>query len=267
MKIQYFTPSPALRDLIKSYYLVEATITEITQDTFFADGCPEIVFNQGLDFYRNDKIEPWAKVIGQITDPLTVQAKGQGKSFGIWFHPHGFSMISDIPAKELTNTAIALDSVFPVDLLEFIGECLAGNKIIRLIHLLNERFERMVGTHRDTSQAAIARFVIKELSQNTSGSSLADIAALCNITPRYLQRIFADKIGLRPKQLQRIMRFQHTLSALTTTEKKELTRITYDAGYCDQSHFIREFRQFTNMSPSGFNARDYPINSLFLSSM
>jgi AraC-like DNA-binding protein len=62
----------------------------------------------------------------------------------------------------------------------------------------------------------------------------------------------------------RIVRFQSALQHLIGSHTDSLTDITYRAGYYDQAHFIREFKEFTGQVPSHFQLTKHPINQYFL---
>jgi len=263
MLIEYFKPSFSLNKIIKTYYLIEGDFGNRTQDTFYADGCIEIVFNLDVQFYRKNVKEEWAKVIGQIVKPLEVEAKGKGKSFGIWFYPQGFSMLSGIPANELTEVAIPLDKIFDRYFVDFVGELLMNNKIIYLIRALNNFFEGILDNKKLNFKDIVAQQAIIK-SYSSENWNLDELASDLNISNRYLQKIFLEKVGLRPKQYQRILRFQRALSQINMNSKNSLTLTAYDINYYDQSHFIREFKGFTGLVPSKFNSDNHHINRLFL---
>ena len=63
---------------------------------------------------------------------------------------------------------------------------------------------------------------------------------------RHRRRLYQQQIGLAPKQVARIVRFQQALHELRTADEVSLE------GYYDQAHFIREFRAFTGMTPTAY---------------
>jgi AraC-like DNA-binding protein len=79
------------------------------------------------------------------------------------------------------------------------------------------------------------------------------------MSPRYLQRLFLQYTGVTPKLYHKINRFQLSLK-LVAKKDSSLTSIAYDCGYFDQSHFIREFKSFTGVTPSAYTAEAYPVS-------
>lgn len=265
MKLTTYAPSRELQSFIKCYYLSESEYTKQIEDVFFADGCVEVVFHLGLDFYRGDVKESWAKVIGQITQPLTMRAKGTGKSFGIWFWPHTFSLFTGIPVNEFNDKAISLDNIFERSFIDFVKNAVYENDMECLIKGVNAYLVSRLEIPSNTFRASVAAYAVQHILTERAFTDLSKLAQDCNITTRNLQKIFRDKIGFSPKFFMRIARFQYALQNLARCPIDSLTALTYRAGYYDQAHFIREFKEFTGMTPSQFHLAKHPINQYFLS--
>lgn len=264
MLISRYTPSVKLARFIKCYYFLENTYADAIRDSFFADGCIEAVFSVGWDFYKEQAKEDWAKVIGQIIKPRNLEIVGKGRSFGIWFYPHTFSFFSPIPMFELNDCVVSWDQLFPNSFAEFAGNCLSDGKIDELIKGADEFLINRLATYNETSIDRLAESAIRYLYQHKGGADLNRLSSLLNVSPRHLQRTFSNKIGLTQKQFVRMLRFQELLQKMNSGEKMRLTSLAYEYDYCDQSHFIREFKAFTGLPPSDFTAARFPINQHFL---
>jgi len=70
--------------------------------------------------------------------------------------------------------------------------------------------------------------------------------------------LFVQYTGLTPKLYSQINRFQNSLQ-LVREGNSSLTSIAYECGYADQSHFIREFKSFTGLTPSGYDIDNFPV--------
>ncbi len=104
--------------------------------------------------------------------------------------------------------------------------------------------------------------IVKEMQQNTFSDNIETIALRYGITARYLQKLFLQHIGVTPKVYSSINRFQRTLKHINKKEVS-LTSIAYECGDEEQSHFIREFRSFTGLTPSLYLPQYSPVNQLF----
>ena len=100
--------------------------------------------------------------------------------------------------------------------------------------------------------------VIKQLfvMPATSVTELASIACF--------ERLFNELIGANPKEYARIVRFQKSLKLLQHDfENINLAQLAYQCGYADQSHFIREFKQFSGYTPLALLNVCEPYSDLF----
>lgn len=77
------------------------------------------------------------------------------------------------------------------------------------------------------------------------------------------QRIFHEYIGLNPKEFMRVVRFHKALFILQNDPSMNFTRLTYECGYYDQSHLIREFKQFAGYTPREYMAACSPHSDYF----
>ncbi len=80
-----------------------------------------------------------------------------------------------------------------------------------------------------------------------------DVAIDLGLSERQLERRFLARIGITPKRFATLRRFERALGRVSAASS--LTAAALDAGYYDQSHFIRDFRRFTGASPSEYFAR------------
>lgn len=91
----------------------------------------------------------------------------------------------------------------------------------------------------------------------------AELARDAGVSRKHLAGLFREQVGLAPKTLARIHRFQRALGALERSDMRERPAVDWSdlaarCGYYDQSHLIHDFRQFAGMSPADFARRAQP---------
>ena len=79
-----------------------------------------------------------------------------------------------------------------------------------------------------------------------------------------MERKFISVVGMSPKQLSRIVRMQSTLKMLEQKNFASLTSLAHENGYYDQAHFIKDFKEFTGMSPKLFFGGNMKLSALFI---
>ena len=72
---------------------------------------------------------------------------------------------------------------------------------------------------------------------------------------RHLERLFRDEVGVGPKVLARLVRFQAAAARVVGEPDAPLVAVSGDSGYFDQSHMIRDFLAFAGSSPDELRRR------------
>jgi AraC-like DNA-binding protein len=90
----------------------------------------------------------------------------------------------------------------------------------------------------------------------TSGgrTRIASIAERLGWSRKHLAAGFSNAIGIGPKTLSRIARFNRALD-LARQPAANWADIAADCGYADQAHLVREFRDLAGETPTGISAR------------
>ena len=79
-----------------------------------------------------------------------------------------------------------------------------------------------------------------------------DIAKAVDLSQARLIKVFTGEVGLRPKLFGRVQRFQHAIVLARNAPIIDWAQIAADCGYFDQSHLIRDFVEFSGVSPSDY---------------
>lgn len=98
--------------------------------------------------------------------------------------------------------------------------------------------------------------------QNPLAHSLQDIPHRTRVSLRHLRRLFKKHTGLNARTFMRILRFYRAYFLLPSGRYTSLTDLALKAGYFDQAHFNRDFRQFTGYSPRAFLKKQHPEAAL-----
>ncbi|WP_186774478.1 helix-turn-helix domain-containing protein [Chitinophaga pinensis] len=141
-----------------------------------------------------------------------------------------------------------LDSICKNHLSE---QLLHADSTTERIALLNDFLTEQCLQHQQVNTEK-TRYALQLLQEGDTTLSLQQLQQQLHITERSLERLFREQIGLSPKLISRITRFQKTLHALSQPDADSLAAIAYKYDYSDQSHFIREFKTFSGTTPQQF---------------
>lgn len=96
-------------------------------------------------------------------------------------------------------------------------------------------------------------FIKKQLEQQPQLSfSLDEMARTVHLSKYHFLRCFKQAFGLTPHQFQLQNRVRQAQRLLPTAQN--LTEVALDIGFCDQSHFIRNFEKHLGLTPTAYKA-------------
>jgi AraC-like DNA-binding protein len=267
MDHQIFEPNNDLATLVKCYWTLESQKDKTPErNTIVPDGCMKMIFHYG-DLYKqytgngNSITLPRCFVIGQLTRPFEVEPTGKTGIFFVRFHPNGFLPFATIPIKEMENTAVPLEKLFGKEGRDIEQKILNASSTVERINLIEPfLFHRL--TDKKTVDHVVKATVETILTANGQ-LSVDELSRQTRINRRQLVRKFSSAIGLSPKQLSKTIRLQATLKMLLTTKNKSLTDLAYENEYYDQAHFIKDFKEFTGLTPKEFYGDHLKMSLIF----
>lgn len=208
-----------------------------------ADGEPGIIFHEipgSVRIHGLPKL-PQLMLYGQKTQWSATIAKPPYKNIGIVLKPYGLKALFGIDAHELTDSALPLSELVNCEKLlnQLMGNGL-GHKINAIVSFLCQLKPRV--------STGLVR-LRESISLYDRGLQLYDIQRELKVSERTLERTFQQELGVSPSMYKRIHRFNFALNLLHQDDFDSLTNLGYKAGYADQSHFIRDFKAFSGVTP------------------
>lgn len=104
--------------------------------------------------------------------------------------------------------------------------------------------------------------LVSKLTNSTSLYSSKEIEQMLGYSKTQTYRVFNEWFGLSTSQFQKILKFQNSLNQMHTADSS-LTQVALDSGYYDQAHFIRNFKEFTGLTPRKYKALKTEIPGVF----
>jgi AraC-like DNA-binding protein len=262
-------PDQKLQPYIKGFYFYESNSGVSFDDIVFPSGNMEVIFNLGEGlwqtgkdghFYTTPPIELW----GQITKPLAIKSSGKNIMLGIRFYPYSAAYFFKENAAEFNNDISDAADLFGPSIRTLHARLLETTDLNNRISLVEAYLlNRLTISDKKHSKIKFIGEIADSLKNDCTNEKIVSISIRNNISTRYLNQLFSQYTGLAPKLFCKIHRFQYSLNLLHASNQK-LTGIAYDAGYFDQSHFIREFKLFTGITPTSFATQALPINQILV---
>ncbi|GAB4020379.1 helix-turn-helix domain-containing protein [Spirosoma koreense] len=259
MKTSYqeFKPSLALQPFVECYWLHQfETVTNEASpiQRCMPFGALELILH--LDDNRAHVLldNRWEKLpqgffVGLYRDTVHWKPVGTGRKFGIRLKPESLLQLFNVPVASLFNQFTSLENFFgrPINrLVEDVYGVQAVQEVIRVVEsFLLTQFRNLSAEPNYVIDAAR---LIRQAKGNLSIEALSRHLA---ISKRQLERSFKDTYGTTPKVYQRIIRFRNAYESFQqTSTAPNWLDISYNLGYADQAHFIRDFREFANEVPT-----------------
>jgi AraC-like DNA-binding protein len=227
-------PAAPLAGLVSSAW-IQRSGDEAYRSRHIPNGSVELVCALGA--------EP--RVVGPLTEPLVEVLEPGTTIVGVRLHPGAAPAVLGVPASEVVDLAVDLWDA------PALGEQLADASPEAALRRLERHVAaRMSGEPDPLIAEAVKQLMPWHLDDVTS------LTASLYISETQLRRRCRDAVGLAPKTLHRLLRFQGFLAlvqrAIASGAEESLAQLALDAGYADQSHLNRECVRLTGVSPLTF---------------
>lgn len=215
------------------------------------DGKTELIVHFGDAFLKLEgrAYERQARVLmsGQLTRRIMLKPTGEIGVVSIRFKAAGAARFFDVAYDEIVDRVVdfaCLEPAFSAAIHDRIAR--AGSDDARLAAMIAVLEERLT---QESKEDVFVRQACQCIVASEGQYSVQDLVKLIGFSERQLQRKFKRQVGITPKVLSRIMRFQKFLAVTKKPNVLTLADAATACGYYDQSHFIRDFTTFAGMSP------------------
>lgn len=265
--MEYITykPSEKLKDFIKFFWVFETDGKDNIpyHHLATASGCAKLAFQYGgamgvrQPSGANEKLFT-SGIQAQSQRAQQFISSGEVGVIGVYFQPYALPFLFGIPAEDLSNQNIALDDLLGRQGRELEEQVMSASSNRDRLSIISTFFEK-----RLASASGIYPNILSTINYIVESKGMVGINDLIQrnfLSQRQFERRFKALTGFSPKMFCRITRFESSLD-LFQVRDVSLTDTAYTLGYYDQSHFIRDFREFAGEHPSAYFSQDWSLFS------
>jgi AraC-like DNA-binding protein len=184
-------------------------------------------------------------LVGPQTGPLVRTLSPGATIVSLRLRPESAAAVLGLPMYELADQIVSLEDVLPET--RFLCERIATEPMRAVAALEGAVSARLA------SDAATDRMVAFGVQRLTARATrVSSVAASMFMSERQLRRRFRAAVGLSPKALERVLRFQRFLALVHTGgwNRLGLARTAAALGYADQAHLTRECVRLSGLPPA-----------------
>jgi AraC-like DNA-binding protein len=250
MKIERFFPSAALMPFVKQFIIVESELE--TAHPIIPDTSLVMAFRYRGNVFKMEgerkEVIPAGVVTGLRRSARLLYYTKDSASLLVLLNEGGVAAFSKIPAHELFGLSIPAENLFSlIELNETLDRLAAAKSSRARIDVVETLLLKKL-THY-TLDPLIYK-AVGAIKATSGVVRINELSASLHTSQDPFEKKFRALIGATPKQYASIIRLRSLISRYPTYAS--LTEASYEAGYFDQSHFIKDFRQFTGQTPGSF---------------
>ena len=188
---------------------------------------------------------PTLFVYGQMTERSTMRYKKEPfTATTIFFKPHALQSLLGVNASALTNHLVEL------------GEFSAGDLNMQLLEAKNEQMRLTLLTNflvsklrQATTRDRLIEESLRIIHNNVSCVTVKYLCECLNLSERQFEKRFSQTVGVTPQFYVRVKRYNEVVRLMQTGQFENLTDIAHHLNFYDQSHFVRDIKALSGVTP------------------
>jgi AraC-like DNA-binding protein len=260
-------PPAPLADLVRCIWRLHGTaLNGAAPEPIMPDGCVEVVLNLGDHFIRHTgpharHRQPLRLVAGQLTHAVTIEPSGGVDLWGVRFHPWSAATFLGVRGTELRDRMETLGDVsseLDAALAPFVDATSDDTRYGALVDALVTH-ARAAGPIEPALPA-----LVSFIAGGRRLLSVRELARHAGLGTRRVQTLFAERVGLSPKLLMRLSRFQRALHLARERADLSWGAVAARAGYYDQPHLNHDCLEIAGCTPSALVTKEPGLTEVFL---
>lgn len=263
MIFEHHPPPPALKGLVKEFWIYENEDAQPTIQKVIPDGYSEIIIHYGAP-YRMKMDSNWETqstilFSSQISNYFYLENTEKSGMIGIKLHPVAFYELFQVDIDPLSNQIIPLEKIIP----DQVGELKEIQDSSQNVEDKVQIAQQWMLSQLENRKPSKVREVVDQILEKKGLVDIDSLGDQVQLSTRQLERNFKKVVGLTPKFYSRIVRFNYIFEVMKE-QNDSWIRTALQSGYFDQSHFIKNFKEFTGEEPSQYGFDEKNLANFFL---
>ena len=261
MKVSFTQPEKQLSPYVAFIWVFESSFGVPLADSriIVPDGRAKIIvpYRNALCAAVNTRLlnakEHQIFLVGIQENPTTIASTATDTgTIGVELTPKGLYHLFQLSMHEITNRMVSFEELFGPQgarLQNRIGDAEDPQEKVMLLqtaltHLLQKNEKEYV----------LLDHTLDLIAQTHGLMRVQELEAQTGYTRRYVDMLFKEHVGVSPKSLASILRFQEVYQVWAQQKSPTFLRNNVYTYYYDQSHFIKEFKRYTGFTPQKYHA-------------
>jgi AraC-like DNA-binding protein len=194
-------------------------------------------------------------VTGVVTRRFDTVVAGDGLVVGVKFRPGGLAALTGLPARAWTDRDVPVTEVLDADVAARLHAVDPAAVLDDGPSLVEEALAPLTTRARDDPTYNRLLTVVADMLADRSLLTVAQVEQRHGVSDRTLQRWFSRYVGVGPKWVLARYRLHDVVTRLDEGYAGPLADLAAEHGWYDQSHFVRDFRSLTGLTPSEYAGR------------
>ena len=270
MRLQNIEPHPLLKSYIEKMWLFESSgkmpVDDLKLVVPNGNIKLSVAFRNGIVASMNGKSftskEQNISITGLADIPviLDVEKDVATGTIVVEFNPQGAYRFFQISLSDIQNQIAPLTDILGTVAKQLEEQISNVESVAGKVNLLQQFLLKQFTLQAEDS---IFEYCVAKITSSKGKITIKELEKKTGYSSRWLNMKFADKLGISPKNLATIIRFNQYYNSVANNKEMDFMQNAFYDHYYDQSHFLKEFKRFTGLSHSGFENTTNDFGKLF----
>ena len=239
-QLRRYFPDVALAELIEQFWLVDWDLRG--QAAHMQQNLPDPNFHLVIS---NGTVT----LLGPVSKSYSYEMQGKGQIIGVKFALGALAERLNFKPADFIDQQLEVEQVFNMDTGRLLSELSAANSDQQRVAILQSCFKPFAIA--PSVQRTKVRQLVELIKQQSDITRVELLSERSNLSVQAIQRCFRQYLGINPKWLIRKYRLHQAL-LLLEQQSAEIADLVEALGYTDQSHLIRDFKEFLGVTPTAY---------------